>query len=87
MMGDDASLQAGDAQDMMLHETAVAWLRKRLALTLPPKPWLESREAYGARLKAEAAFVNGHYNVDGLCKDFPPRLDAVIAKYGDRIFK
>ena len=63
--------------------------------------WLGSESAWPSRCprsrgwslgrltapKAQAAFVNGHYNVDGLCKDFPPRLDAVIAKYGDRIFK
>ena len=86
-MGDDASMQAGDSQDLMLHETAVAWLRNRLALTLPRRPWLETREQFSARLKAQAAYVNKHYCVAALCREFPGRLDDVIAKGGDRIWK
>ena len=58
LMGEDASKQSGDAQEVMLHETAVALLRRRLALSLPPKPWLESRELYASRLKEQAAFIN-----------------------------
>ena len=87
MMGTDASRQSGDAQEVMLHETAVALLRRRLGLSLPAKPWLESREAYGSRLKAQAAYVNEHHNLEGLCKEFPKRLDNVIANEGGRIWK
>ena len=80
-------MQAGDSQDLMLHETAVAWLRKRLSLTLPKRPWLETREDFGARLKAQAAYVNQHYSVHALCREFPGCLDGLIAKGGDRIWK
>jgi hypothetical protein len=87
MMGDDASKQAGDSQEVMLHETAIAWLRKRLARSLPPKPWLETRDEYGARLKREAQAINELYDVEGLCHRFPARLELLIAKEGDRLCK
>ena len=87
LMGQDASKQSGDAQEVMLHETAVALLRRRLALTLPRRPWLETREAYCTRLKDQAAFINVHYNMEGLCKEFPLRLQKVIEHDGGRIWK
>ena len=87
LMGEGASMQAGDSQDLMLHETAVAWVRQRLALTLPRRPWLETREQFAARLKAQAAHVNRHYRVDALCREFPVRVAGVIAKGGGRIWK
>ena len=87
LMGDDASKQSGDAQEVMLHETAVALLRRRLTLTVPRKPWLETREAYGARLKDQAAFINVRYNLEGLSKEFPLRLQKVIDHDGGRIWK
>ena len=86
MMGSDASRQSGDAQDIMLHETAVALLRRRLGLSLPAKPWLETRKAYGSRLKAQAAYVNENYNLEGLCKQSPKRLEIAIANEGGRIW-
>ena len=86
-MGEDASKQSGDAQEVMLHETAVALLRRRLALSLPSKPWLESRELYASRLKEQAAFINHRYNMEGLCKEFPTRVAEVIANDGGRIWK
>ena len=87
MMGDDASQQSGDSQEVMLHETAVAWLRDRLKLSLPPSPWLETREMYGERLKRCTQWVNDNYDVEGLCRGFPSRLDALIEKKGDRLRK
>ena len=87
LMGDNASKQSGDAQEVMLHETAVALLRRRLTLTVPRKPWLETREAYGARLKDQAAFINVRYNLEGLSKEFPLRLQKVIDHDGGRIWK
>ena len=38
-MRTDASRQPGDLQDLMLHETAVAWISARLQLTAPTKEW------------------------------------------------
>ena len=87
LMGDNASKQSGDAQEVMLHETAVALLRRRLTLTVPRKPWLETRDAYGARLKDQAAFINVRYNLEGLSKEFPLRLQKVIDHDAGRIWK
>ena len=36
-MGHDASRQPGDLQELMLHETAVAWTNGRLTHTAPQK--------------------------------------------------
>ena len=85
LMGEDASRQAGDSQEVMLHETAVAWLRRRLALTVPARPWLETREAYGKRLKAQAAYLNARCDVEGLCRAFPGRLRELLDNAGDRL--
>ena len=87
VMGEDASDQSGDSQEVMLHETAVAWLRKPLALSLPAQPWLETREAFGSRLKAGAAFINETYDVDALCREFPDRLQQLLDREGDRLRK
>ena len=60
-MGDNAALQPGSLQEMMLHETAVAWIRRGLTRSLPPKPWEETIEAFGARLRGSGA--EGQYRV------------------------
>ena len=85
MMGDDASKQEGDSQEVMLHETAIAWLRKCLSLSLPKCPWLETREEYGTRLKREAQYVNEKYDVDGLCRRFPSRMGKLVELDGGRL--
>ena len=81
----DASVQPGQLQDLMLHETAVSWLRRRLARTLPRSPWEETSEEYGARLKACAAYINEHHDVDNLCRGLPARLHGLNALEGDRL--
>ena len=60
----DASVQPGQLQELMLHETAVAWMRGRLAKTMPKKPWEETPEQYCTRLKACAAHINANHDVD-----------------------
>ena len=72
---------------MMLHETAVAWMRQRLTKTRPQQAWTETLEAYRSRLKACAAYINEHYNVQGLCHDLPTRLRDLDEVEGDRIRK
>ena len=86
-MGDDASLQPGDLKDLMLHETAVAWLTKRLSVTTPAKAWEETAEAFGTRLKAATDYVNDHYNLDSLQKELPERLVMLSNQRGGRIGK
>ena len=74
-MGADASLQPGCLQELMLHETAMAWVRERLQKTVPPRPWEESVEAYSSRLKDVAAHINRMCDVDGLCRELPSRVE------------
>ena len=46
LMGENAAVQPGSMQDVLLHETAVSWIRLRLDRTVPQKSWEESREQY-----------------------------------------
>ena len=66
--GDDASMQPGHSGDLWLHETAVSWMRHRLRVTVPQEPWRETEAQYESRLKAAAAYINEHHDVEGLCK-------------------
>ena len=86
-MGGDASVQPGCLQELMLHETAMAWVRARLNKTVPPKPWEETIEAFGSRLKDVALYINRQYNVDGLCQQLPERVAMLMKSQGDRISK
>ena len=78
-------MQPGQLREAMLHETAVPWMRVRLAKTLPKKAWEETTAAYASRLKACASYINEHLNVEGLCKALPDRLELLRACQGDRI--
>ena len=84
-MGCNAAKQPGSCQDLMLHETAVAWLRTRLATSTPTKCWEETREQYGLRLKRCCEEVNKDCDVEGLCKQFPKRVKLLKEKEGDRL--
>ena len=84
-MGDDGSLQPGDLKDLMLHETAVAWLTNRLKVTTPAKPWDETVEEFGTRLKAATEFVNAYYNLENLQNELPERLVKLADRQGGRI--
>ena len=84
-MGCNAVKQPGSCQDMMLHETAVSWLRTRLATSTPTKCWEETREQYGNRLKRCCEEVNKDCDVEGLCKQFPKRIRLLKQKEGDRL--
>jgi hypothetical protein len=86
-MGGAAAQQPGFLADVLLHETAVAWVRKLVAQSVPYPPWKETREAYGERLRAVARRVNQDYNVTGLCQELPCRLQEVLQKEGDRLRK
>ena len=84
-MGNTAAMQPGSLQDVLLHETAVSWLRKRLQRSTPKKCWEESREAYGQRLKRCCDEVNKECDVEGLCRGFPNRLRSLVDTEGDRL--
>ena len=83
--GDDASAQPGKLQEVMLHETAVAWIRHRLARSVPARPWDETREEYTSRLKAICTDINDTLDVQGLCQALPKRIAQLIETKGDRL--
>ena len=85
--GQDAAVQPGQMPDVMLHETAVAWLRLRLTKTLPRRSWEESLDDYRARLKGCAAYVNANYDVAGLCNELPQRVRKLDELVGNRLAK
>ena len=70
-MGTCAKVQPGNCGDLLLHETAVAWMRVQLRETLPKKSWLETREEYARRLKSCADAINNQHDVESLCRGFP----------------
>ena len=86
-MGDDAQKQPGTMQDLMLHETAVSWMRAKLTTTCPARPWKETREQYQARLHECCRQVNAEYDVEGLCRELPSRLEELKRRKGDRLKK
>ena len=70
---------------MMLHETAVSWMRRRLARTLPAKPWEETRQEYASRLKACCDEINRDLDVGALCRAFPRRIQNLVKEKGGRL--
>ena len=71
----------------MLHETAMALVRKQLKRTVPKEPWKETVEAYFARLKEVAAYINLKHEVGNLCRELPERVQMLLDSKGDRIAK
>ena len=77
----------GSLQELMLHETAVAWVRRGLTWTLPAKPWEETVEAFAVRLREVVRKVNDEYDVEGLCRELPDRVDALYHAEGGKLAK
>ena len=84
-LGNNARVQPGNLQELMLHETAVAWIRYRLGRSVPRKAWEESREAFTARLKEVCEDINENLDVEGLCRDFLARITKLVACTGGRL--
>ena len=84
-MGDNAVKQPGSMQDFLLHETAVSWLRHRLAQSTPRQCWLETRPEYASRLKRCCEEVNTDLDVEGLCKQLPKRMKTLDDRKGGRL--
>ncbi len=84
-MGDDARVQPGHMQEVLLHETAVAWIRWRLTKTTPKQCWLETPSEYETRIKKVVEDINAHLDVKGLCNGLPARLRKLIATGGGRL--
>ena len=68
-----------------MHEMAVAWIRRREAITQRVQPWLESIEQFQSRMRDICEHINAYFDVDGLCRAFPKRLEKVIESEGDRV--
>ena len=86
-MGDDASQQPGSLWEMMLHETAVSWIRRGLTWTLPPRPWEETPTEFARRLRAVVDDINTRHSVEGLCRELPQRVLALHTAQGGRLDK
>ena len=63
----------------------MAWLRQKLSGTAPAEAWKEGRGAYLARLREQCAKANEEHDVEGLCREFPQRLEELRAKKGDAL--
>ena len=85
--GDDASIQPGNLQEAMLHETAVSWIRTRLRETVPKRPWEETQDNYAKRLKLAAAYINENHEVANMNLELPSRVAAIAEAKGGRIRK
>lgn len=81
----NATVQPGNLQDVLLHETAVAWVRLRDTVTQPQRLWKESVAEYGTRLTRVAQHINAKYDVEGLCRQLPKRLRTLQDASGDRL--
>ena len=86
-MGDDASAQPGLLGDMMLHETAAAWIRELMGQTTPARAWEETRDQFKSRIQKIVRHINAHYDVDILCKELPDRLQQLKDLEGDKLRK
>ena len=80
-------MQPGNLQEVMLHETAVSWIRARETRSRPHEPWKETPPEFGARLRAIARDINANCDVDGLCRKLADRVQRVVDAEGDRINK
>lgn len=83
--GDDGSRQPGSLQEVLLHETSVAWVRRREKKTRSTQPWKETPDELASRLRQIVDDVNKNYDVEGLCRALPKRIDELKDVQGDRL--
>ena len=84
--GPDAKQQAADMGDLLLHETAVPWVRNHLRRNKPHcLPWVETEEQWGKCVEDAVAHVNSRFNVRNLCLAFPKRLHMCADRSGGRL--
>ena len=82
--GNDASRQPPDIPDVLLHETAVAWIRHYLK----QHPFcrsgsLDEQEQRLKKVMADGCkYINSNYDVERLCKAFPARLEELVKRKG-----
>ena len=78
--------QPADIGDVLLHETAISWLRRQEEKSRPVKPWEETPAELDKRLQRAAGHISRTYDVRGLCMEFPRRLHMLVENTkGDRL--
>ena len=85
--GHFAAEQPPDIPDVLLHETAISWVKSREGKTKPPKAWEETREAFTARMRGIVQEVNASCDVEGLCYGFLKRLGELVERKGARLHR
>lgn len=86
--GEDASSQPPDVPDVLVHETAVAWIRVYLKKhSFSKRGSLDDQEQKLRGILAECVqHINSNHDVDGLCRAFPGRLEKLVnVTKGDRL--
>ena len=71
----------------MLHETSVAWIRRRETVSQIRQPWTETVEQLTSRMRGIVQYINANHDVENLCRELPARMQAVIDAEGGRISK
>ena len=84
-MGDNAQVQSGQMGDVLLHETSVSWIRAKLVQNSPARPWEETREQFKSRMQEVCRQINAEFDVEGLCRKLPKRLQQLKDREGDRL--
>ncbi len=80
--------QPPDIGDVLLHETAIAWLRRQEEKSRPTAPWQETTKELERRLQKAVKHINATHDVRGLCMEFNQRLSDLVHKtMGDRLPK
>ena len=83
--GPDAKQQSPEMPDLLLHETAVSWVRNKLRRAKPETmPWKETPAQWSRRMMAAVGEANLG-DVDGLCRQFPERLEECVAAGGNKL--
>ena len=83
--GPDAKQQSPEMPDLLSHETAVSWVRNALRRIKPETmPWKESPAQWSRRMMQAVGEANLG-DVDGLCRQFPERLEECIAEGGAKL--
>ena len=63
--------------DVLLHETALAWCRKKMKALRPEiVPWVGTPDMWTRRARQAIREINWDYNGAWLCRAFPGRLRA-----------
>jgi len=85
--GEHSKWQPPDLADVLLHETAVSWIRKFLKQhpVRLVKDMDENTRRVKAVLQEACSHINTHYEVDDLCSSLPDRLQALVEKEGERL--